>query len=69
MKVLSICLKLYRQSRNLGIREVSKEIGISSATLSRIENDREATADSFIKVLNWLNRSENKITKPDVERL
>ncbi len=68
MKVLSICLKLYRSSRDLGIREVSKEIGISSATLSRIENGREATADSFIKVLNWLNRNEEKVSKPDVIR-
>lgn len=68
MKVLSICLKLYRQSRNISIRDCAKEIGVSSATLSRIENDKETVTDSFIKVLNWLNCTEKCVPSPIIMR-
>jgi transcriptional regulator with XRE-family HTH domain len=38
-----------------GIREVAKEVGISSATLSRIENGKLPDIDTFSKICKWLN--------------
>lgn len=37
-----------------GIRAVAKDIGISAATLSRIENGRLPALDTFGKVCAWL---------------
>ena len=37
-----------------GIREVAKEIGISSATLSRVERGKLPDLDTFTKICNWL---------------
>lgn len=68
MKVLSICIKLYRQSRNINVRNCAKEIGVSTATLSRIENGKETVTDSFIKVLNWLNCNEKQVERPAIIR-
>jgi transcriptional regulator with XRE-family HTH domain len=37
-----------------GIREVAKEIGISPATLSRVENGRLPNLEAFRKICDWL---------------
>lgn len=37
-----------------GIREVANEIGISSATLSRVENGRLPNIEAFRKICDWL---------------
>jgi transcriptional regulator with XRE-family HTH domain len=37
-----------------GIREVAKEIGISPATLSRIETGKQPDLDTFAKLCGWL---------------
>ncbi len=37
-----------------GIREVAREIGISPATLSRVENGKLPDLDTFSKVCKWL---------------
>src|SRR2546425_722223 len=37
-----------------GIREVAKEITISSATLSRIERGKVPDLDTFTKICRWL---------------
>lgn len=37
-----------------GIREVATEIGISSATLSRVENGKIPDLTTFAKICNWL---------------
>ena len=37
-----------------GIREVAREIGISSATLSRVENGRLPNIEAFKKICDWL---------------
>lgn len=50
-------LRLHRAKRNIGIRGMAKEIGVSSATLSRIENQAVMSLENYIKVTNWL--SEN----------
>lgn len=67
--VISECLKLYRTSRSLSIRECAKEIGISSATLSRIENGKDCDLVNFSKLLNWLMRHEVAANKCYVKRM
>jgi transcriptional regulator with XRE-family HTH domain len=67
--VISECLKLYRSNRGLGIRECAKEIGISSATLSRIENGKHCDMNSFTKLLTWLMKFEVNANKVYVKRL
>jgi len=37
-----------------GIREVAHEIGISPATLSRVENGKLPDLDTFSKICKWL---------------
>lgn len=39
----------------LGLREAAKEIGISPATLSRIENGQVPDLETFQAVCRWLN--------------
>lgn len=43
-----------RSKSSKGIREVATEIGISSATLSRIENGKLPDLESFSKICRWL---------------
>ena len=38
-----------------GVREVAKEIGISPATLSRVERGFMPDLDTFSKICRWLN--------------
>lgn len=66
--VISECLKLYRQSREISMRECSKEIGISCATLCRIEAGKGCDMQSFSKLLTWLMRHEVMANKCYVER-
>jgi transcriptional regulator with XRE-family HTH domain len=33
---------------------VSKEIGVSKATMSRLEHGKQIDAESLMKVMNWL---------------
>ncbi len=37
-----------------GIREAAKEVGVSSATLSRVENGKVPDLDTFGKICRWL---------------
>lgn len=49
-------LKLRRSILNQGVRELSKQIGISSATLSRIENGKDIDGKTMLKIIVWLMR-------------
>lgn len=51
---LARLLKLHRSVSDQGVRELAPEIGISIATLSRIERGHALDADTFMKVLQWL---------------
>ena len=42
-------LVLYRATRNIGVRELGQEVGISAATLSRIERGHAMDADTLLK--------------------
>lgn len=44
----------YRYARRIGVRELAKDIGLSTATLNRIENDAACDARSLIKIMQWL---------------
>lgn len=45
---------LLEKRRGRGIREVAREIGISPATLSRVENGRVPNVEAFRKICDWL---------------
>jgi len=38
-------------------RGAAKSIGIAHTTIYRIQNEKEITMTTFIKVLNWLNKN------------
>jgi transcriptional regulator with XRE-family HTH domain len=60
--------KLLSKRGDRGIREVAKEIGISPATLSRIERGHLPDIETFRKVCKWLNIDPSKIlgVKPHI---
>lgn len=39
---------------NIGLREAGKKIKVSTATVSRMENEYTAEIDNIIKACNWL---------------
>jgi len=47
-------LKKWRLINEIGPREIADEIGISPATLYRIEEGRALDAKTLLKILNWL---------------
>jgi transcriptional regulator with XRE-family HTH domain len=54
MKRLGEMIRLMRMVQALSIREVSKEIGISAATLLRIEQGKAFDVATLMKLLTWL---------------
>lgn len=47
--------KLAEQRGGRGVREVAKEVGISHATLSRVERGYLPDLETFSKICRWLN--------------
>lgn len=45
-------LKKWRSKR--GLREVARDMGVSAATLSRIEMGRRPSLETFSKICKWL---------------
>jgi transcriptional regulator with XRE-family HTH domain len=58
--MLGVLLRAWREHRRMGLRETAKIIGISHATLSRIENGKPTNGVILWKVLTWLNSSEQR---------
>jgi transcriptional regulator with XRE-family HTH domain len=54
LSLTSLGTMLKDKRRDKGIREVAAEIGVSSATLSRIENGKIPDLKTFSKICNWL---------------
>lgn len=54
MEKLGALLRIYRDIEGYNIRDFAGEIGISVATMSRIENGKEMNAKNLAKVLKWL---------------
>lgn len=49
-----LCQLLATKRAGRGLRETAKEIGISSATLSRVERGKEPSLLNFVKLCKWL---------------
>lgn len=47
-------LRLYRANTEQSVRDLGPEIGISIATLSRIERGGECDLDTFLKLCMWM---------------
>ena len=45
--------------KQMGVRFAAKQIGISSATLSRVENGLPTSIENFAKICLWMNTSPN----------
>ena len=54
MSNLAAVLKQYRWASKIGVRELAAEIGISYATLSRVENGEMPDGNTLRKILFWL---------------
>ena len=64
--------KIVAKRAGKGIRITAKEIGVSAATLSRIENGNVPDLETFRKICTWLNEDPGTIlgiskTKPTLE--
>lgn len=62
-KMLGIVLRAWRERERMGIREAAKSIGISHATLSRIENGKPTDGATLWRLMCWLNGSS--VSRPD----
>jgi transcriptional regulator with XRE-family HTH domain len=51
---LGTILIAYRQKHDLSLRDLSSDIGISHATLQRIETGKDCDVRSFMKLLEWM---------------
>lgn len=51
---LSAVLREYRWATRQSARDLAKEIGVSAATLSRIEHGHDPDGKSLALVLRWL---------------
>ena len=68
-------IKQWRLNLRLGLRESSKEIGISATYLSRLENNKEnpPQADKLVKIARIYGKTEDEIfsladrVPPDIE--
>lgn len=49
---IGVACKSFRQSNGLSRDELSEELDISSTTIQNIENGRNATLDTILKVAN-----------------
>lgn len=47
------------EKRRIGVREFAEQIGVSSATLSRITNDNVPDIETFFTLCRWMSRSTN----------
>jgi len=53
-----------RSKRDGGVRAVSKEIGVSPATLSRIENGKTPDIETLAMVCQWLEKPMDMYFRP-----
>lgn len=47
-------LKIYRAMEGFGIRDFAAELGVSAATLSRIERGENMDGKTLAKIITWL---------------
>jgi transcriptional regulator with XRE-family HTH domain len=61
MNIQIIGTKLREQRGSKGVREVAEEVGISAATLSRVERGHLPDIETFGKVCRWLHLDPNEV--------
>lgn len=54
LNIGALAERLKQHRTGMGVREAAKEIGISPATLSRIENAKIPDLETFGRICNWL---------------
>ena len=54
IKIEQLAQRVKEHRAGIGIRATAKEIGVSPATLSRIENGRIPDLDTYGKICGWL---------------
>lgn len=54
IKIEKLAERILQRRAGKGIREAAKEVGVSPATLSRIENNKIPDLETFGKVCAWL---------------
>lgn len=54
MSNLAQLIKQYRWACKIGVRELANDIGVSAATISRIENGEMPDGNTLRKILIWL---------------
>lgn len=54
IKIERLARRIQECRAGKGIREAAKEIGVSAATLSRVENGRIPDLETFGKICKWL---------------
>jgi transcriptional regulator with XRE-family HTH domain len=52
--MIGVVLRSWRDHQRLGIRDGAKTIGISHATLSRIENGKPTDGKTLLRLMAWL---------------
>lgn len=60
--------RLRRERGERGIREVATEIGVSPATLSRVERGNVPDLDTFGKLCRWLRVDPGEVLGVDIPR-
>lgn len=51
-------IRLHRTLCGLGVRRMAKELGVSPATLSRIERGKECDSRTLMKLINWMTEEQ-----------
>ena len=57
-------MKSRRKFRRQGVREAAKAIGVSAATVSRIERGLPCSADNLVRICDWLEQSLDGMVRP-----
>jgi len=51
--------EMAKQKRRIGVRELAKEVGISAATFSRVNNGNPPDLETFFKFCFWMGKNPN----------
>lgn len=52
--IAALAERIQQRRAGKGVRETAKEVGVSPATLSRVENGKVPDLDTFSKICAWL---------------
>lgn len=52
-------IQIYRKENRFSVRQLAKIIGISTATLSRVERGYKADGETVIKIIGWIFRGQD----------